>query len=181
MTAPQELRTARLLLRSLNREDIPALVRLAGAREVAAMTIRIPHPYTEADAAKFLALAEESFAGGLDVIFAIALAESGELIGAVGLHLERADRRAELGFWLGTAHWGKGYCTEAARAAVAFGFETLKLHRIHASHFAGNSASRRVLEKLGMQHEGCSREHVQKWDRFVDLENYALLASEFSP
>ena len=180
MTAPQELRTARLLLRSLNREDIPDLVRLAGAREVAAMTIRIPHPYTETDAAKFLALAEESFAGGLDVVFAITLAESGDLIGAIGLHVKRADRRAELGFWLGTAHWGKGYCTEAARAMVAFGFETLKLHRIHASHFAGNTASRRVLEKLGMRHEGCSREHVLKWERFVDLENYALLASEFS-
>ncbi len=43
----------------------------------------------------------------------------------------------------------------------------------------GNIASQRVLEKIGMRHEGRSREHIHKWDRFIDLENYGLLAAEF--
>jgi RimJ/RimL family protein N-acetyltransferase len=97
----------------------------------------------------------------------------------VGLHIAEAHRRAELGYWIGVPFWGRGYATEAARAAVAFGFETLRLNRIYAHHFAGNTASQRVLEKIGMRHEGRSRQHIQKWDRFVDLENYALLAEDF--
>jgi ribosomal-protein-alanine N-acetyltransferase len=179
MTAPQELRTARLLLRSFEREDIPAIVRLAGANEVAATTIHIPHPYAEEDARSFLAKASEDFLAGRSVSFAVSILPGRELCGALGLHFADAHKRAELGYWIGVPFWGKGYATEAASVAVAFGFETLGLNRIFAHHFAGNTASGRVLEKIGMRHEGRFPQHIQKWDRFVDLENYGLLAEEF--
>jgi ribosomal-protein-alanine N-acetyltransferase len=179
MTAPQEIRTARLLLRSIEREDVPAIVRLAGAYEIAATTVQIPHPYAESDALTFLAQASEDFRAGRSVAFAISISAGGEFCGAVGLHLADAHRRAELGYWIGVPFWGKGYATEAASAAVAFGFKALHLHRIFAHHFAGNTASQRVLEKIGMRHEGRSRQHIQKWDQFIDTENYGLLAEEF--
>ncbi len=179
MTAPQELRTPHLLLRSIERGDIPAIVRLAGAREIAATTISIPHPYTEADARNFLAHADDNFRAGRSVTFAVTISRGGELCGAVGLAIAPAQERAELGYWIGVPYWGQGFATEAASAVIAFGFEALRLHRIYASHFAGNTASQRVLEKIGMRHEGLSRQHVRKWNRFVDLENYGLLASEF--
>jgi ribosomal-protein-alanine N-acetyltransferase len=179
MTAPQELRTARLLLRSFGRRDIPAIVRLAGAREVAAMVTRIPHPYTEADAVSFLDQMDGDCRAGLSAVFAVAILESGELCGAVGLTISPEHQRAELGYWIGVPYWGQGYATEAASAVVAYGFGTLGLRRIFAFHFAENSASRRVLEKVGMRHEGCSRAHVVKWDQVMDLENYGLLASEY--
>ena len=179
MTAPRELRTARLLLRSFENEDIPAIVRLAGAKQIAATTLMIPHPYTEDDARTFLARANEDFTEGLSAIFAISILPGRELCGAVGLHFADLHRRAELGYWIGVPFWGKGYATEAAGAAVAFGFETLRLRWIYAHHFSENTASQRVLEKIGMRHEGRSRQHVQKWDRFVDVENYGILAEEF--
>ena len=179
MTAPHELRTVRLLLRSLEREDIPAIVRLAGVREIAVTTLRIPHPYAEDDARNYLAKAGEDFLAGRSVSFAISISPSRELCGAVGLHIAEAHKHAELGYWIGVPYWGRGYATEAASAAVAFGFETLHLNRIYAHHFAENTASGRVLEKIGMRHEGRSRQHIRKWDRFVDLENYGLLAEEF--
>ncbi len=178
MTAPQELRTARLLLRSFKREDVPAIVRLAGANEIAATTLNIPHPYAENDARSFLAKANEDFRAGRSVSFAISISPGRELCGAVGLHIADTHRRAELGYWIGVPFWGRGFATEAASAAVAFGFETLRLHRIYAHHFSGNTASQRVLEKIGMRHEGRSRQHIQKWDRFIDLENYGLLPEE---
>jgi ribosomal-protein-alanine N-acetyltransferase len=178
MTAPQELRTPRLLLRSLERRDIPAIVRLAGAREIAATTANIPHPYTEDDARSFLAHAHDEFRAGSSATFAIS--PDGELCGAVGLVITPAHERAELGYWIGVPYWGQGFATEAASAVMAFGFETLRLNRIYASHFAGNVASQRVLEKIGMRHEGPARQHIRKWNRFVDLENYGLLESEFS-
>jgi ribosomal-protein-alanine N-acetyltransferase len=179
MTTPQELRTLRLRLRSFDPGDVPALVRLAGAREIAATTANIPHPYTANDAHRFLAYAEEEFRAGRSATFAVTSSPAGELCGAVGLVITPAHQRAEIGYWIGVPYWNQGFATEAARAAIAFGFETLRLNRIHASHFAGNTASQRVLEKVGMRHEGPSRQHLMKWNRFIDVENYALLASEF--
>jgi ribosomal-protein-alanine N-acetyltransferase len=179
MTASQELRTLRLLLRSFERGDIPAVVRLAGAREIAATTINIPHPYTEENAQSFLAHADEDLRAGRSVSFAVTILQGGELCGAVGLAIALAHERAELGYWIGVPYWGQGFATEAASAVMAFGFETLRLNRIYASHFAGNTASQRVLEKIGMRHEGPSRQHVRKWNRFIDMENYGVLASEF--
>jgi ribosomal-protein-alanine N-acetyltransferase len=179
MTAPQELLTPRLLLRSFENEDVPAIVRLAGVNEIAATTLNIPHPYSENDARSFLAKANEDFHGGHSVSFAISILPGRELCGAVGLHIADAHRRAELGYWIGVPFWGKGFATEAASVSVAFGFETLHLHRIYAHHFSGNIASKRVLEKIGMLHEGRSRQHIRKWDRYVDVENYGLLAEEF--
>src|ERR1700722_15731149 len=120
MTAPQELRTARLLLRSLEREDVPALVRLAGAKEIAATTLNISHPYTETDARSFVAKASEEFDAGNSVVYAISIAPSRELGGAVGLHIAETHSRAELGYWIGVPFWGKGFATEATRAALAF-------------------------------------------------------------
>ncbi len=179
MTAPQALRTARLLLRSYDREDIPAIVRLAGAREIAATTINIPYPYAEEDAESFLTKASEEFRAGRAVIFGVAIPPGREPYGGVGLNIVGEHNHAELGYWIGVPYWGCGYATEAASAVVAFGFETLRLNRICAHCFAGNAASRRVLEKIGMRLEGRSREHVRKWDRFIDLENYGLLAAEY--
>ena len=89
-----------------------------------------------------------------------------------------AHQHAELGYWIGVPYWGRGFATEAAGAVAALGFESLGLHRIFAHVHAGNIASQRVLEKIGMRHEGRSREHVRKWDLFVDCENYGLLADE---
>ena len=179
MTAPRELRTARLLLRSLESEDVSALVRLAGTKEVAVTTLNIPYPYAEEDAYGFLAKASEDFGEGRSVTFAISVAPARDLCGVIGLNITDAHNRAELGYWIGVPFWGKGYVTEAAKALVTFGFETLKLRRIFAHHFSGNTASGRVLEKIGMRHEGRSREHIRKWDQFVDIENYGLLAEEF--
>jgi ribosomal-protein-alanine N-acetyltransferase len=179
MTAPRQLLTLRLLLRPFEPGDIPTIVRLAGAREIAATTINIPHPYTEEDAQSFLAHADQDFRAGRSVTFAVTTLSGGELCGAVGLAIAPAHERAELGYWIGAPYWGQGFATEAASSVLAFGFQTLGLNRIHASHFAGNTASQRVLEKVGMRHEGPSRQHVRKWNRFFDVENYGLLASEF--
>jgi len=94
------------------------------------------------------------------------------------VRIEPDHRRAELGYWVGVPYWGNGYATEAARAVVKYGFGTLGLHRIFASHFANNPASARVLRKIGMRYEGRLRGHVLKWGEFLDLEMYGMLASD---
>jgi len=169
------LDTARLRIRAYSEADIAELVPLIGAREVAATTGRIPHPYTVEDARDFLAKIEID----REVSMAVTLRDSGGLIGGIGLRLAEEHQHAELGYWLGVPYWGRGYATEAAREMLRYGFDDLRLHRIFASHFKNNPASGGVLRKIGMGYEGCQREHVRKWDQFVDSELYGILRREW--
>jgi len=173
------LQTPRLTLRPYRLADTADLVRLAGTREVAAMTLRIPHPYTEHDAVEFITSCRADFELGRSARFAIALRESGEFCGGIGLRIMSEHRRAELGYWLGVPYWGKGYATEASQEILRFGFETLKLRRIYASYVTENPTSGRVLEKIGMRYEGILRSHICKWDVFHDLVFYGILHDEF--
>src|SRR5258708_37499397 len=101
------LQTERLTLRLHARSDIPALMPLIGAREVAATTLRIPHPYTEADAQNFIAGTQEELSSGSGLRLGIVLRESDTLCGGVGLRVEPDHRRAALGYWIGVPHWGE--------------------------------------------------------------------------
>lgn len=169
------LETVRLKLRAYSEGDIAELVPLIGTREVAATTLRIPHPYTEQDARDFLVLLEDTSR----IWLAITLRNDGRQIGGVGLRVDEQHQHAELGYWLGAPCWGKGYATEAAREMLRYGFENLQLHRIFASHFKHNPASGRILRKLGMRYEGCQREHLRKWGQFVDSELYGMLRRDW--
>ncbi len=163
------------MLRPYSEADVPELVPLVGARGVAATTLRIAHPYTDKDARSFIAMASAPD----KVWLAITLGDDGRQMGGIGLRLDDEHQHAELGYWLGVAYWGQGYATEAAREIVRYGFEELKLNRIFASHFGHNPASGRILRKLGMRYEGCQRQHLWKWNRFVDSELYGLLRHEW--
>jgi RimJ/RimL family protein N-acetyltransferase len=171
-----DLQTARLILRSYALSDIADLVRLAGAREVAATTLRIPHPYTEQDARDFIS----AHAGNSspETRFAITRKSDGQLCGGIGLRVDDALHHAELGYWLGVPYWGQGFATESAQAVLNYGFDTLGLHRIYASYVTHNVASGRVLRKIGMRREGLMREHTCKWGKFYDIECYGVLNSD---
>jgi [ribosomal protein S5]-alanine N-acetyltransferase len=170
------LQTDRLTLRPFELSDIPALLPLIGDRRVAATTLRIPHPYAESDARAFIAAAHDDLASGRELHVCLELREGHAVCGGAGLRFEPDHRRAELGYWIGVPYWGNGYATEAASALVSYGFETLRLHRIHAGHVAENIASARVLQKIGMRHEGSLPDHILKWGSFLDLEAYGMLA-----
>jgi RimJ/RimL family protein N-acetyltransferase len=110
--------------------------------------------------------------------FAITLRESGELVGAIGIDVEERHARAELGYWIGVPYWGRGYATEAATAVVAHAFDDLGLNRVYAYHFTTNPASGRVLQKIGMRHEGTRRAHTRKGDAYLDSDAYAILRED---
>jgi ribosomal-protein-alanine N-acetyltransferase len=170
------LTTDRLVLRPFTIEDAPAVQRLAGEREIALNTLLIPHPYPEG-------AADEWIQGHNDKsdnhIFAIAPRNGGEVMGAIGLHVERNHDRAEIGYWLGVPYWGNGYVTEAARAVVGYAFDDVGVNRVFAAHFRRNPASGKVLQKIGMQREGTMRQHLVKWGEHVDVECYGILRDQW--
>ncbi|MDX1396173.1 MAG: GNAT family N-acetyltransferase [Gemmatimonadota bacterium] len=173
------LTTDRLLLRPYRDDDADAVQRLAGAEEVARGTLTIPHPYPDGMAAHWIATHEELWSGTEALILAMDSPDDG-LVGSIGLMFEMDHNRAELGYWVGVPHWGRGYATEAGRGLLAYGFEHLKLRRVYAQHFAWNVGSGRVLQKLGMRHEGTLRAHHERFGQ-QDSHLYGILASEWTP
>jgi RimJ/RimL family protein N-acetyltransferase len=110
---------------------------------------------------------------------AVVLRETGRIIGGVGLRVSRPEHFAgDIGYTFNPAHWGNGYCTEAAAALLAFGFGELKLHRIHATCDPENRRSARVMEKIGMQYEGRLRNYTFEKGKWRDSLIYARLATD---
>ncbi|MGI9302211.1 MAG: GNAT family N-acetyltransferase [Gammaproteobacteria bacterium] len=173
------LETERLILRPLELSDAHDVQTLAGEREIAACTRSIPHPYKDGVAEEWIEQLQPKLERGEQLSFAIVTCAA-TLIGSIGLVIHRENANAELGYWIGKPYWGQGYCSEAASAIVVYGFDTLRLHRIFAHHLTRNPASGRILQKIGMRHEGCHRQHVRKWGVFEDIEVYGLLRSEYA-
>jgi [ribosomal protein S5]-alanine N-acetyltransferase len=168
------------VLRELHSSDAAAVAAGAGDRRVAQHLIQVPSPYPIALARRWVMHRIEWWQLGRGVTLAVAPGgEPDALIGTVSLRRYARDRRAELGYWLAAPAWGRGLATEAARAAVDFGFRELGLARIYAQVLAGNLASIRVLDKLGMVNEGVKRQHVHKGRRLHDVVLYGLLRDEW--
>lgn len=101
------------------------------------------------------------------------------MIGFVRLGLDR-PRTAELGYAIRHDRWGAGYATEVATVMLHFGYSTLGLHRIQAACGPDNTASQRVLAKLGFTYEGRMREHVFTNSAWRDSLLYSLLEHEWA-
>ena len=174
------LTTQRLVLRPLTQADGKDVQRLAGERLVSDTMLTIPYPYPDGCAEPWIATHPAQWEAGKEAHFAITLRGSGQLVGVIGLTVAKSHRRADMGYWLGSEHWGKGYCTEAARAVVGFAFDgPLHLNRVTASHMVRNPASGRVMQKIGMTYEGCLRRHVCKDGQFEDIACYGILRDDF--
>jgi RimJ/RimL family protein N-acetyltransferase len=173
------IQTERLVLRPFTLADAATVQTLVGDKDVASTTLHIPHPYEDGMAEAWIGTHQEGYNKGELVTFAIVLCTDNLLIGAISLTINQQYANAELGYWIGKPYWNQGYCTEAAKAVIRFGFDVVGVNRIHASHMKRNPASGQVMQKAGMIHEGCLRRHVKKWDAFEDLEVYGILTSDY--
>ncbi|NLT72630.1 MAG: GNAT family N-acetyltransferase [Chloroflexi bacterium] len=173
------LTTARLVLRPFSPGDAPSVRELAGAYEVAAYTLSMPHPYPEGAAEAWIAGHDAAWEEGREGTWAITCRPEGNLMGAISLRQNAQHRHAEIGYWITVPQWNKGFMTEAAQAVVDFGFAEMGLMRIYATHCARNPASGRVMQKIGMSREGVLRQHVLRWGVPQDLVYYGILREEW--
>ncbi|MFW5748313.1 MAG: GNAT family N-acetyltransferase [Chloroflexota bacterium] len=173
------MQTDRLMLRPLEADDITPLHELAGDRRVAEGTLNIPHPYEREQAVTFVRHAMDGMMRGDQYTLAIALRDTDQLIGVISMRVREPHQSAEIGYWVGVPYWNEGYTTEAARRLLRFAFEYLKLNRVYAIHFVDNPASGRVMQKIGMRHEGTLRQHFYRCGEFKDCAYYGILRSEF--
>ncbi|MBM6616015.1 GNAT family N-acetyltransferase [Desemzia sp. RIT804] len=111
--------------------------------------------------------------------YAIVLKEKHKLIGTIDLRVDAEDKKAEIGYTLNKAYWGKGYTTEAGKLMLQLGFKELQLQRIFAFHDERNPASGRVMEKLGMTYEGTFRSNRFVKGETVTDKCYSILKEEY--
>jgi RimJ/RimL family protein N-acetyltransferase len=158
------LDTARLRLRALTAADDPALVALYG--DARAMETWVMEPFTSPDDARaYRAHLALGFSRRTLFVWGVFTRDEGALIGA-GLLARWAPnhRRVYIGWYLASAHWGRGYATEAAGAVAAFAFEALGCHRVEAEVVPENVASKRVAERLGFAWEARLKERLWSAD-----------------
>ena len=172
--------TERLRLRWLTSSDVPSLAAIFGDPEVCR--------YWSRPALSDLAAAEglhdeimRCFAARSLFQWGIAERETNLVLGTCTLAaLSPEHRRAELGFALARAAWGRGYIAEALPALLAFAFEKLDLHRIEADVDPRNERSIRALERLGFEREGHLRERYHVNGELQDAVLYGLLRSDWT-
>ena len=133
---------------------------------------RFPHPYTLDDARQWIGVASTA-----DPTTDLAIVVDGAAVGGIGLVLGQDIGRvsAEIGYWLGADHWGRGLATQAVRAFTAWAFERFAIQRLFAMVLEWNPASARVLEKAGYQFEARARRAAIKDGRVMDMLVYAMV------
>lgn len=133
---------------------------------------RFPYPYTTSDSERFIRYVKSS---PVETSFAIEV--DGEAAGGISVMPNQDIERisAEIGYWLGERHWGRGICTDVVAAVTQYAFAQYQLTRIYALPFAHNLASCRVLEKAGYVLEGTMRRSAIKDGQICDQQLYACV------
>lgn len=168
----------RVSLRWISAQDVDALYTIFSNTEVMRYWSRPPLPDRNA-ANELLSEIHGGFNQRMFLKWGVALPNN-LIIGTVTLfHLDFDHRRAEVGYALDRAHWGKGYMGEALEALLGYSFGVLDLHRIEADVDPRNAASIRTLERLGFQREGYLRERWQVSGEIQDALFYGLLRPDW--
>jgi len=170
--------TERLILRRYTHNDIPDLVHVVSHPSVARATPEIPATETGVRAYIDQQNTYQPFEQDKCFDLAIERKEDGKVMGLLSL-VRREHQQAEIGWALGVEFRGQGYASEAASALVAYGFASLRLHRIQAETAITNTSSRGVMERLGMSKEAHLRETTFRDGEWLDSLIYGLLLSEW--
>lgn len=174
-----ELHTERLKLRRLQLTDLPLLVQYANNKKISDQIINIPFPYTEDDAVQRLNFVIQGFAAGERYVFVITKDHENQLIGEIGLHLDKHNNIAQFGYWIAEPFWGQGIASEALTAVLQFGLETLQLQKIYATHYTDNPASGKVMLHNHMIKEAELKDHYRIDGAYKSVAQYRLTIDEY--
>lgn len=174
-----QLETERLILRAMRVGDAEDMFAYAKNPEVTEFLLWKPHPSPEYTRS-YLEYLAGRYRLGQHYEWAMVLRADGHMIGTCGFsRIDCANHCAEIGYVLNPAYRGRELIPEAAKRVLRFGFDILGMHRIEARYMAGNTASLRVMEKLGMKPEGICRESMLVKGAYRDIGTCAILAREF--
>ncbi|MEO6818782.1 MAG: GNAT family N-acetyltransferase [Ginsengibacter sp.] len=172
------LHTARLDLVEIRQEHLNDIYNLFNDSSVT-QYYNVTTLNNEEEAQKYLDWFSSRFAEQAGIRWGISLKGKKNIIGTAGFNNFTKQHRANLGYDLQTAFWNKGYVTEALQAILQFGFTALEINRIEAEVMQGNTASEKVLTKLGFKNEGILRQWMHWNETYYDMTMFSLLRKEF--
>ena len=178
-TSLPQIETERLFLREISENDVYDMFEYASLPYVGPVAGWNPHKTvaeTRAVINMFLAYQSKGALG----VYAIVLKDTNKMVGTIELFNHVREFKAEMGYALNPAYWGRGIVPEAAEAMLAWGFEDLHLKRIEINLFTDNHQSERVCQKLGMTYEGLIRNGYLRYDgKIFDEKKYSITDKEY--
>jgi RimJ/RimL family protein N-acetyltransferase len=139
----------------------------------------VPSPYTDEDAGVFVAWSEQGWRTGERASFVICDSGSDELLGTLGLGLDRREHGvASIGYWLAREARGRGVATEAVKLGSRWAFRELGIERLELYTETGNEPSQRVAERAGFTREGIARGHLRTSTGRRDSVIFSLLPGD---
>ncbi len=173
-----ELNTKRLYLRKMEVSDSSSLFQIWSDPDVTRF-MNISHFTDENQAKDMITLLDELAQDHKAIRFAILEQECNEIIGSCGYNsLDFENAKAEIGYDIAKAYWGRGYASEAIQSLLDYGFSDLKLNRIEAKVEPDNVNSIKVLQKLNFTFEGTLRQSERSKGKFIDLHMYSRLITD---
>ncbi len=175
------LETERLVLREITPDDAGFWLRNFSDPTVVELTAYEPPADLEAAKAELIQYGVWPFEQGTGIRWGIALRPSPDLIGTLGYHqwMKEGGNHARIGYDLLPDFRRRGIMTEAMEVILAYGFGAMKLNRAEVLIDPVNTASIRLVERLGFHRDGVLRENTYFRGRFVDDAVYSLLAREW--
>lgn len=173
--------TLRLVLRKLTMEDVPAYYARIGSSEAVTKYMLFSAHKDISESVASIQKALRRYEAGRCYRWGIALKEDNALIGVIELlRFDEETGSCSFAYMLGEDFWGKGYGTEALRAAFAFAFTQMQVREIIADHFACNGASGAVMRKAGMTHRRTLPSKYEKNGILYDAEEYGITREQWA-
>jgi RimJ/RimL family protein N-acetyltransferase len=166
-----------VLLRPWTLGDVPAVTAACQDPEISRWTV-VPREYTELHATEFIATRDTDRAAGRELALAVVDREDA-LLGAIGMsNFDWADRKGEIGYWMGREARGRGLGTRALRLLSRWALEFLGLERLELMANPANEASQRLAESAGFTREGTLRRYRTRHGEREDLIMFSLLPED---
>ncbi len=169
------IETQRLVLRQIEMDDAAAFFELR-TNKIAMEFIDMPRPGSVEEIQKMISLILQGIERNTAIAWVIAFKHQPKVIGTMSYHrIMRPHYRGEIGYMIHPDLWRKGLATEAIKATVNYGFNTIGFHTVEANVNPGNVASKMLLEKLGFEKEAHFKENHFHNGKFFDSEIYSII------
>jgi ribosomal-protein-alanine N-acetyltransferase len=166
------IKTKKFILRPFALSDAKDIAKNINNPKIARNMSTVPHPYTLAEAKKWLRkTVAENKKNHNKINWAILI--DGEVVGSIGGEIHKQGHKLSFGYWLAEKHWRQGIITEAIKEFTNYLFNKRKLKRIEAQVFPFNKGSMRVLEKNGFKLEGILKKNHNKDGKLLDTYIFA--------
>lgn len=174
-----ELNTKRLHLRKMQVSDAPSLFKIWSDPDVTKF-MNISSFTHETQAKEMIELLESLAQANKAIRFSMFEMKTREIIGTCGFNsIDFENSKAEIGYDIAKAYWGMGYAPEGIKALLYYAFQNLGLNRIEAKVEPDNVNSIRVLQKLDFTFEGTLRQYEKSKGKFIDINIYSILKTDF--